>query len=92
MQAVETVKTPKITITVRQIGNKVRIQFTDNGTGIDPEDIENVFIPFFTTKQNGSGIGLTISRQLINIQGGQLDIQSRKGKGTTVTITFDQSK
>jgi len=92
MQAVETVKTPKITITVRQIGNKVRIQFTDNGTGIDPEDIENVFIPFFTTKQNGSGIWLTISRQLINIQGGQLDIQSRKGKGTTVTITFDQSK
>jgi nitrogen fixation/metabolism regulation signal transduction histidine kinase len=90
VQAMESIENPSVGISVRQNGNKVHIQFIDNGVGIDPEDLENVFIPFFTTKPNGSGIGLTISRQLISIQGGQLDIQSRKGEGTMVTMTFEQ--
>jgi nitrogen fixation/metabolism regulation signal transduction histidine kinase len=91
-QAVEPGEDPVIKIVVTSRGNKVSIQFIDNGKGIDPEDIENVFIPFFTTKTNGSGIGLTISRQLVNIQGGQLEIQSKRGQGTTVTMIFEQVK
>jgi two-component system, NtrC family, nitrogen regulation sensor histidine kinase NtrY len=90
IQAMETVKNPQVKIAAKQNGNKVHVQFIDNGVGIDPEDIENVFIPFFTTKPDGSGIGLTISRQLLNIQGGQLEIQSQKGKGTIVSMTFEQ--
>ncbi len=89
-QAVESKQDPLVKITAIMNGNKVRIQFTDNGSGIDPEDIENVFIPFFTTKPKGSGIGLTISRQLVNIQGGQLEIFSKKEEGTTVTMVFEQ--
>jgi nitrogen fixation/metabolism regulation signal transduction histidine kinase len=92
IQAVESGEDPVIKIAVLSRGNKVSIQFIDNGKGIDPEDIENVFIPFFTTKTNGSGIGLTISRQLVNIQGGQLEIQSKRGHGTTVTMIFEQVK
>jgi two-component system, NtrC family, nitrogen regulation sensor histidine kinase NtrY len=92
VQAMEKVKIPRVDIAVKSHGNKVHIHFMDNGMGIDPEDIDNVFIPFFTTKSGGSGIGLTISRQLLNIQGGQLEIQSRKGHGTKVTMTFAQSR
>jgi two-component system, NtrC family, nitrogen regulation sensor histidine kinase NtrY len=89
-QAVESREDPIVRIAIIISGNKVRIQFIDNGPGIDPEVIDNVFIPFFTTKPNGSGIGLTISRQLVNIQGGQLEILSEKEHGTTVTMIFEQ--
>jgi two-component system, NtrC family, nitrogen regulation sensor histidine kinase NtrY len=89
-QAVEAIEDPMVKIATLINGNKVRIQFIDNGHGIDPEDIDNVFIPFFTTKPKGSGIGLTISRQLVNIQGGQLEIFSTKETGTTVTMIFEQ--
>jgi two-component system, NtrC family, nitrogen regulation sensor histidine kinase NtrY len=89
-QAVESKADPVIGIGVNMAGSKVRIQFMDNGRGIDPEDIGNVFIPFFTTKPDGSGIGLTISRQLVNIQGGQLEIHSIKDQGTIVTMLFEQ--
>jgi two-component system, NtrC family, nitrogen regulation sensor histidine kinase NtrY len=91
-QAVESKDDRMIRIAVIIRGNKVRIQFIDNGLGIDPEDIGNVFIPFFTTKPKGSGIGLTISRQLVNIQGGRLEIFSEKDHGTTVSMIFEQVK
>jgi signal transduction histidine kinase len=91
-QAVESRENPIVRIAVIIRGNKVRIQFMDNGLGIDPEDIENVFIPFFTTKPKESRIRLTISRQLVNIQGGQLEIHSEKGHGTTVSMIFEQVK
>ena len=64
------------------------IEIKDNGIGIDNEDLENIFIPFFTTKEGGSGIGLTIAKQLTIIQGGRIEILSEKGKGTTILFLF----
>lgn len=61
---------------------------TDNGSGMTQETVESLFTPFFTTKPNGSGVGLAISRQIILKHGGTIRIQSRPSKGTTVAITL----
>lgn len=61
------------------------IQVIDNGPGILPEVLDKIFIPFFTTKANGSGIGLSLSRQLIKAQGGNLSVVSNPGK-TVFTV------
>ena len=66
----------------------IRISFRDKGVGIDEEDLENVFNPFFTRKSKGTGLGLTICKQLVNIQGGTISIESEKGEGTIVTVNL----
>jgi len=64
------------------------IQVTDNGPGILPEVLERIFIPFFTTKTSGSGIGLALSRQIMRLHNGTITAQSRPGEETTFTLTF----
>jgi two-component system, NtrC family, nitrogen regulation sensor histidine kinase NtrY len=64
------------------------IQINDNGKGIDPEIREKIFIPFFTTRQNGSGIGLSLSKQIMRQHGGKITVQSSKGEGTTFSLIF----
>jgi signal transduction histidine kinase len=64
----------------------VLIQVTDNGEGIPPEIRDQVFIPFFTTKEKGSGIGLSLSRRIINLHGGSVKLASESGKGTSIVI------
>ncbi|MFB0526822.1 MAG: PAS domain S-box protein [bacterium] len=64
------------------------ISFKDNGIGIDKEDLGRIFEPFFTRKSKGTGLGLTICNELVNLHGGKIDIESEKGKGTTVTISL----
>lgn len=67
---------------------KCSITISDNGAGIPADTIEKVFIPFFTTKSKGSGIGLSLSRQMVRMHGGVIDIYSKVGQGTSVTITL----
>ncbi len=64
------------------------IQVTDNGVGILKEVLDKVFIPFFTTKPNGSGIGLSLSRQILRLHGGTITAQSIPETETTFTLTF----
>lgn len=64
------------------------IQVIDNGPGILPEVIDKVFIPFFTTKPNGSGIGLALSRQILKLHNGSITAQSIPDKETIFTLTF----
>jgi len=68
--------------------NLVIIDITDNGDGIEPEALDNIFIPFYTTKKTGSGIGLSLSRQILQQHGGQLNVSSQVGKGTVFTLIF----
>ncbi len=68
--------------------NQVMIDITDNGDGIEPEALDNIFIPFYTTKKTGSGIGLSLSRQILQQHGGQLNVSSQVGKGTVFTLIF----
>jgi len=64
------------------------IQVSDNGPGIEQEALGKIFIPFFTTKQEGSGIGLSISRQIMRLHGGSISVQSTPGKETVFTLRF----
>lgn len=66
----------------------LRILVEDNGPGIPDTLLDKIFIPFFTTKPKGSGIGLSISRQIMQMHGGTITIQSGQGKGTSVRLRF----
>lgn len=62
----------------------------DNGPGISPENIDEIFVPFFTTRQDGSGVGLSISRQIMRMHGGNLKVRSSPGKETVFCLTFNR--
>ena len=59
---------------------------TDTGTGMDPEALRRIFEPYFSTKATGTGLGLTIAKRNVELNGGQIYVESAPGKGTTVTI------
>lgn len=64
------------------------IQVIDHGEGIVPEALDRIFVPFFTTKKSGSGIGLAISRQIMNLHKGSLEVESNPGEKTVFTLEF----
>ena len=67
------------------------ISFTDTGKGIEQENIENIFNPFYTTKQDGTGLGLPISFGIVNRHGGEMEANSIPGKGTTIVVKLPQA-
>jgi two-component system nitrogen regulation sensor histidine kinase NtrY len=64
------------------------ISVKDNGQGIDPEALEKIFIPFFSTKKTGSGIGLSLSRQIMRVHEGRITVKSEPGLGTEFMLRF----
>ena len=68
--------------------NRPVITVKDNGPGIDEEALDRIFIPFFTTKQNGSGIGLSLSRQMMRLHKGSISAHSKNGEGTEFDLKF----
>jgi two-component system, NtrC family, nitrogen regulation sensor histidine kinase NtrY len=92
VNAIEAVKEqpePKI-ILAAELSNyrKVIIKVADNGTGMPEEVMEKIFIPFFSTKKNGSGIGLSLCKQIMMLHRGSIQVQSVVGKGTMFIMTF----
>lgn len=79
-------KTGVVIITGSRKKGWVEIDISDNGSGIEKENIKNLFAPFFTTKSRGTGLGLTVSKQIVSMHRGDIGIESEKGKGTTVYI------
>lgn len=67
---------------------QVAIRVADNGMGIPDEILDHVFVPFFTTKKTGSGIGLSLCKQIMLLHKGKISIQSIAGKGTVVSLVF----
>ena len=63
-----------------------RLSVTDNGCGILPEVVDRIFIPFFTTKPTGSGIGLSLCKQIMTLHGGSIRVKSELGKGSCFTL------
>jgi two-component system nitrogen regulation sensor histidine kinase NtrY len=72
----------------RDTDGRVVLSIKDNGPGMDAETLEKIFVPFFTTKETGSGIGLSLSRQIIRLHNGKITCDSTPGEGTTVTMLF----
>jgi len=68
--------------------HRPEIRVVDNGPGIPDEILEQIFIPFFTTRENGSGIGLSLSRQIMRLHGGSLQVRSIPGKETVFSLIF----
>jgi signal transduction histidine kinase len=66
----------------------IQIEFTDTGCGIPEEDLEDIFNPFFTTKTSGSGLGLSISHQIVRDHRGYIDVESRVNKGSSFFINL----
>ncbi len=72
--------------TFPSIDQTVAIRISDNGIGINPEDLRKIFNPFQSGKFEGAGLGLTISYRIVQDHGGEIEVESEKGKGTSVTI------
>jgi nitrogen fixation/metabolism regulation signal transduction histidine kinase len=68
--------------------NRPEICVLDNGPGISEGNLDEIFVPFFTTRQNGSGIGLSISRQIMRVHGGNLKVRSVPDKETVFCLSF----
>lgn len=80
---------PRIALRAR-LGRQGRavLEVADNGPGIPPDVQEKIFVPFFTTKAEGSGIGLSLSRQIMRVHGGTLGVRSAPGEETVFTLRF----
>ncbi len=82
----------KITMECRRnTAGQIELSVADNGPGIPPELIGDIFVPFFTTRENGSGIGLSVSRQIMRLHKGSLRVVSFPGRETRFTMTFDHT-
>jgi nitrogen fixation/metabolism regulation signal transduction histidine kinase len=88
LQALSETEDKQLKITAVNNNETIAISVTDNGKGIPQEIIETIFVPFFTTKTNGSGIGLTLSREIMKLHGGYIKVSSEPSKGTVFTLVF----
>ena len=89
MQALENVEVPEIKLlSEMDERGRVIIKVVDNGVGINEDVHEKIFIPFFSTKKEGSGIGLSLSRQIMRSHGGLIRVNSIPGKETVFTLRF----
>jgi two-component system nitrogen regulation sensor histidine kinase NtrY len=89
MYALEGIEKPIIEVTYRLAHNKVYLDVIDNGKGIEEDNIEKIFVPFYTTRKNGSGIGLTITRNIMKMHRGSLEVDSIPGLKTTFSLVFN---
>jgi nitrogen fixation/metabolism regulation signal transduction histidine kinase len=89
MEAVAETKEPRVNVRAVCDGTgSISIHVTDNGEGIDEATAEKIFIPFFTTRKNGSGIGLAITKQILQLHRADIHFKSEKGKGTEFVIVL----
>lgn len=89
LYALEDTEQPVIEVTYRLAHNKVYIDVSDNGNGIEAANIEKIFVPFYTTRKNGSGIGLTITRNIMKMHRGSLEVDSVPNQRTTFSLVFN---
>ena len=66
----------------------VKVEISDTGIGMDREAVGRIFEPYFSTKATGTGLGLTIAKRNVELNGGTIEVRSQRGVGTTVTITL----
>jgi signal transduction histidine kinase len=84
LQAIDT--NGKISVTVKPLGTSAVVEVADNGRGIPPDHLPNIFRPFYTTKGDGTGLGLSLARRIVEDHQGRIDVTSAVGKGTTFAV------
>lgn len=89
MEAMEEIADPMLTFTAEKSDlEQVKIAISDNGKGISDDMLEQIFLPFYSTKPNNSGIGLSLSQQIMILHNARLEVNSESGKGATFTMIF----
>lgn len=88
MDALQNMAQPKIKLIGIEKEDEIHIQISDNGIGMEPELLEQIFTPFFTTKKSGNGIGLTLSKQIMLVHNGNISVESIPEKGTIIHLKF----
>jgi signal transduction histidine kinase len=78
----------KVLVVVKPQGAMVVVEVTDNGRGIAPDHLPNIFRPFYTTKGDGTGLGLSLARRIVEDHHGRIDVTSAVGKGTTFAVVL----
>ena len=87
VEAVEGLQDPGIDLIIEEMqGYQVKIKVKDNGKGMNKETLDKIFVPFFSTKPGGTGIGLSLSRQIIMMHRGTIEVTSNEGEGCTVEV------
>lgn len=92
LNAVEAVKDneqPRIILSTEAHNNKTIIKVSDNGIGMSAELVDKIFIPFFSTRKNGSGIGLSLCKQIMLLHKGNIQVQSAEGRGSVFMLQFN---
>jgi nitrogen fixation/metabolism regulation signal transduction histidine kinase len=82
------IKTPFISLKLTQYGSNIKLEIANNGPKIPPEIKEQIFVPFYTTKENGSGIGLSLSRQIVLQMGGDITVSESRDGLTIFTVNL----
>lgn len=89
VDAIKEVPNPQITIVAStNLNNRTTIEFADNGKGIKQDILDKIFMPFFTSKKTGSGIGLSLSRQIMQMHKGSISVRSKPDEGALFTLVF----
>ena len=87
LNALQAIDEPgRITVTLERRGDTAVVKVADNGRGISPDHLPNIFRPFFTTKGDGTGLGLWLARRIVEDHQGRIDVTSTLGKGSTFTV------
>lgn len=88
MEAVKDIEKPYISLSALANNGSPQIKVMDNGKGIPKDLLESIFVPFFTTRKSGSGVGLTLSKQIMLMHKGNISVHSEEGKGSVFTLQF----
>ena len=73
-------------------GTDVWVRIADNARGIDDETRERIFDPFYTSRENGTGLGLALCRKIVDAHGGTIELESAPGEGTEFVLTFPNGR
>ncbi len=88
LQAMGSAREKTLVLSATRTGRDLVIAVKDNGTGIPEEQLDSIFIPFYSTREGGSGIGLSFSQHVMRLHGGYVDVHSESGKGSTFRLVF----
>lgn len=86
--AMESSEQKEVSIEIAKEGRRTTLSITDSGKGISPEELQQIFIPFYSTREDGSGIGLSLCRQIMRNHGGSISAESSLGHGSTFRLVF----